>query len=82
MDTTNLSTSNIESIEVITGIPSVEYGDVSGGVVKVNTFKGYTPFQATLSAGPKTKLLALNKGFDMGSKGGNLNISLESTSST
>ena len=82
IDTRNVSTSNIESIEVITGIPSVEYGDVSGGVVKVNTFRGYTPFQATLSAGPKTKLLALNKGFDMGAKGGNLNISLESTSST
>ena len=82
VDTRNISTSNIESIEVITGIPSVEYGDVSGGVVKVNTFKGYTPFQAVVSAGPKTKLLALNKGFDLGKSGGNLNVSLESTTST
>ena len=82
IDTRNISTSNIESIEVITGIPSVEYGDVSGGVVKVNTFKGYTPFQAVLSAGPKTKLIALNKGFDLGQRGGNFNASIESTTST
>jgi outer membrane receptor protein involved in Fe transport len=38
--TRTLSTSNIESIEVVTGIPSVEYGDLSNGVVKVNTRKG------------------------------------------
>ena len=82
VDTRKMSTSNIESIEVITSIPSMEYGDVSGRVVKVNTFKGYTPFQAVVSAGPKTKLLALNKGFDLGKSGGNLNVSLESTTST
>lgn len=82
IDTRNIATSNIESIEIVAGIPSVEYGDVSAGIVKVNTFKGHTPFQASLSAGPKTKLIAFNKGFDLGSKNGNLNISLEHTSST
>ena len=35
--TRTVSASNIESVEVVTGIPSVEYGDLSNGVVKVNT---------------------------------------------
>ena len=40
----NISSSNIESVEIITGIPSVEYGDLSNGIVKINTRKGKTPF--------------------------------------
>ncbi len=80
-DLRSLSVANIESVEIITGIPSVEYGDVSGGVVKVNTFKGYTPFQGALSIGPKTKTLALSKGFNLGYNRGLLNVSLERTRS-
>ena len=34
--TRTLSTSNVESIDIVTGIPSVEYGDLSNGIVKVN----------------------------------------------
>ena len=35
--TRTLSASNIESVEIVAGIPSVEYGDLSNGIVKVNT---------------------------------------------
>ena len=35
--TRTISASNIESVEVVTGIPSVEYGDLSNGVVKADT---------------------------------------------
>ena len=42
--TRTVSTVNIESVEVVTGIPSVEYGDLSNGIVKVNTRKGKSPF--------------------------------------
>ena len=42
--TRTLSTSNIESVEIVTGIPLVEYGDLSNGIVKVNTRKGKSPF--------------------------------------
>ncbi|MDR1368986.1 MAG: TonB-dependent receptor plug domain-containing protein [Dysgonamonadaceae bacterium] len=44
IDTRNIGSTNIESVEVITGIPSVEYGDIANGVVKVNTRKGKTDF--------------------------------------
>ncbi|MBQ7622213.1 MAG: carboxypeptidase-like regulatory domain-containing protein, partial [Bacteroidales bacterium] len=34
--TNNIASANVESVEVITGVPSVEYGDMASGVVKIN----------------------------------------------
>ena len=75
--TRNISSSNIESIEVISGIPSVEYGDISNGVIKINTKKGYTPWIVDASVNPHTKQIALNKGFALSEGGGIINFSLE-----
>lgn len=82
VDVRNIATSNIESVEIITGIPSVEYGDVAGGVVKVNTQKGHTPFQLFASMGPKTKSYSVSKGMNLGADRGILNMSVERTVST
>lgn len=78
----NMGITNIESVEIVTGIPSVEYGDLSNGIVKINTKKGYTPFNVEFSTEPKTKLMALNKGFVLGDEGGTLNGSFERAKST
>ena len=75
--TRTISTSNIESVEVVTGIPSVEYGDLSNGVVKVNTRKGKSPFIIEGKINQHTRQIALNKGFDLGGRNGVLNASLE-----
>ena len=75
--TRTLSASNIESVEVVTGIPSVEYGDLSNGIVKVNTRKGKSPFIVEGSINQHTRQIALNKGFDLGKNRGMLNASLE-----
>lgn len=82
VDLRNVGTSDIETVEVITGIPSVEYGDLSNGLVKINTRKGKTPLTINLSMQPKTKLVALSKGFALGSRAGTLNASFERTRST
>lgn len=81
VDTRNISTVNIESVEVVTGIPSVEYGDLSNGIVKINTKKGITPFTSTVTLNPNTKQIGINKGFDLGHNRGILNASLERTNS-
>lgn len=73
-DLRNLGVSNIESVEVVTGIPSVEYGDLSNGVVKIRTRKGKTPFIVEMTAEPKTKQIALSKGFVVGEGILNLNV--------
>ncbi|MCI1682980.1 MAG: TonB-dependent receptor [Bacteroides sp.] len=80
-DLRNISSTNIESIEILTGIASVEYGDLSNGIVKINTRKGKTPFIVEMATQPKTKQFALSKGFLLGSRAGTLNAGFERTKS-
>lgn len=75
--TRTLSASNIESVEIVTGIPSVEYGDLSNGLVKVNTRRGKSPFIVEGKLNQHTRQIALNKGFQLGSHQGVLNASME-----
>lgn len=77
IDTRNLSASNFESIEVITGVPSVEYGDMTSGLVIIKTKKGRSPFNASVSMNPTTKQVSLSKGFDLKKDRGILNINAE-----
>lgn len=81
VDTRNISSSNIESVEIITGVPSVEYGDLANGMVKINTRRGRTPFIADIVMKPNTKQYAVGKGIGLGENGGTLNLNLEHTKS-
>ena len=75
--TRTLSASNIESVEIVTGIPSVEYGDLSNGMVKVNTRRGKSPFIVEGKLNQHTRQIAVNKGFQLGRHQGVLNASME-----
>lgn len=75
--TRNLASTNIEKVEVMTGVPSAEYGDVGSGMVKISTRKGMTPWSVQMMTNPRTKQLSLNKGFDLGHHNGVLNSSVE-----
>ena len=77
--TRNIASTNIESVEVVTGVPSAEYGDISSGVVKISTRKGKTPYTLVLSTNPRTKQISASKGFDLGTDRGVLNSSVEYT---
>jgi Outer membrane receptor for ferrienterochelin and colicins len=77
VDTRSISVENIESVEVITGVPSAEYGDLNSGMVKINTKRGRTPLNATVSFNPRTYQLSASKGFDLQKDRGVLNASLE-----
>ena len=68
VNTNNIASSNVESVEVITGVPSVEYGDMTSGVVKINTRKGATPYIVTASSNPRTKQVSASKGFNLGER--------------
>lgn len=73
----NIGTTNIERVEIVSGIPSVEYGDLSNGIVKVHTQKGKTPFIVEGRINQHTQLFAANKGFTFNKNGGLLNLSFE-----
>lgn len=73
----SISVENVESIEVITGVPSAEYGDLNSGMVRVNTKKGRTPVNITFTVNPRTYQGAVSKGIELGRNGGVLNVSGE-----
>lgn len=75
--TRSVSTANVESVEVITGVASAEYGDVGSGIVKVHTAKGRTPWKISLSTNPRTKIGSVSKGFSLGEGKGTINTSIE-----
>ncbi|MCG2613195.1 carboxypeptidase-like regulatory domain-containing protein [Terrimonas sp. NA20] len=80
-DIRNIASTNIESVEIVTGLPSVEYGDLSNGMVKINTRKGKSPLVFDVMTKPNTKQVALGKGFDLGDKAGVFSFNLEHTRS-
>ena len=82
MDTRSIAVENIESVEVVTGVPSAEYGDLNSGMVRINTRKGRTPVNITLAANPRTWSASVSKGFDLKKDRGVLNVSGEWTRAT
>jgi outer membrane cobalamin receptor len=75
IDLRTMSSDNIESLEVIRGIPSVEYGNLTSGVVIVKTKKGKSPLEVKMKADPFSKLAYVQKGFSVGS--GTMNLGLD-----
>lgn len=74
VDSRQVSTDNIESVEVIRGIPSVVYGDLTSGAVVVKTKSGATPWEIRLKVDPKLTQVYLGKGLKLGEKSGVLNF--------
>lgn len=65
IDLREISIDHIESIEVIQGIPSVRYGNLTSGVVLLNTKVGRSPWEIRAQADPYTKLFSLGKGYNL-----------------
>lgn len=77
MDFRTISTDNIESVEVLKGVLSAEYGDVTSGAIIVKTKVGYTPYEVRVKSDPQTKAASFSKGFSLGSKKGNINVNTD-----
>lgn len=77
VDVRGLSADNIESIEVIRGIPSVEYGDLTSGAVIVKSKAGESPLTVRFKANPNIYQVSAAKGFSLGRRAGDLNISAD-----
>ena len=70
VDMREISTDEISSVEIIRGIPSVEYGDLTSGLVKIERKEGRSDLEARFKADLKSQLFYMGKGFDW-TKGGN-----------
>ena len=77
VDLRQISADNIESVEVIRGIPSAEYGDLTSGAVVVNTKAGYTPFEVRTKLNPTTLNTSFGKGWKFSKDAGSLNVNAD-----
>lgn len=75
-DLRTVSAGNIESVEVVRGIPGVEYGNLTSGLVVVKTKQGRTPLEVKVQADPFSKLVFAGKGFGL-KDGGAVNLSVD-----
>lgn len=77
VDVRSISTENIESVEIIRGIPSVEYGDLTSGAVIVNTKAGREPLRVKAKANPNVYQVSMGTGYELGKNKGALNVSAD-----
>ena len=77
VDVRSISTENIESVEIIRGIPSVEYGDLTSGAVIVNTKAGREPLRVKAKANPNVYQVSMGTGYELGKDKGALNVSAD-----
>lgn len=80
IDMRQISTDNIESVEVIRGIASVEYGDITSGAVIVNSKAGRAPLNVKLTMNPNLYQVSATHGLQLGeqgSKAGAINYSAD-----
>ena len=79
VDMRQISTDNIEEVEVIRGIPSVKYGDLTSGAIIVKSKKGETPLNFRVKSDPLNKLVYVGKGYRLPKDGGTLNFGIDYT---
>ncbi|WP_290540054.1 TonB-dependent receptor [Alistipes sp.] len=65
VDMRTISTDQIESVEIVRGIPSVQYGDLTSGLVKIKRRKGGHQLNARFKADMASKLFYAGKGFEI-----------------
>ena len=75
-DMRQISADNIEEVEVIRGIPSAEYGDLTSGLVVVHSKVGVTPWQVKAKINPGLQNYSVGKGFSL-DKAGIINASFD-----
>ncbi|SFN14727.1 TonB-dependent Receptor Plug Domain [Chryseobacterium oleae] len=63
VDMRTISTNDIEKVEIIRGIPSASYGDLTSGLIKIERKIGQSPLQARFKADGYSKQYYVSKGF-------------------
>ena len=77
VDMRSISTDDIEKVEIVRGIPSVEYGDLTSGLVKIERKKGGHDLRFRLKADMGSKLFYVSKGLEWKKHRISLNLSAD-----
>lgn len=73
IDLRQISASNIESVEVVSGVASAKYGNITSGAILIKRKAGYTPWNINFNTDASTYQGSIGKGFKLKS-GGFLNF--------
>ena len=65
VDMRSISTDDIERVEIVRGIPSVEYGELTSGLVNIKRKRGESRLEARFKADTQSQLFYVGKGFRM-----------------
>ena len=77
VDMRSISTDQIEKVEIIRGISSVEYGDLTSGLIKIKRKSGRSNWESRFKADEFSKLFYVGKGFEAEEKRFVLNVGLD-----
>ncbi|MGV3539878.1 MAG: TonB-dependent receptor [Rufibacter sp.] len=77
VDLRQIPANNIEKIEVIQGVASAKYGDMSSGTIIIDRKAGVSPWSISARIQSGTNNLSLDKGFKLSPQLGALNVSLD-----
>ena len=77
VDMRGISTDDIERVEIVRGVPSVEYGDLTSGLVKIERRRGGHDLKFRLKADMGSKLLYAAKDLEWENRRLTLNISAD-----
>ncbi|WP_160138366.1 TonB-dependent receptor plug domain-containing protein [Chryseobacterium sp. c4a] len=77
VDMRSVSTDQIEKVEIMRGIPSVIYGNLTSGIVKITNKSGYTHWKSRFKADGYSKLFAISKGFEDKKHGLKINTGID-----
>ncbi|MDE6369051.1 MAG: TonB-dependent receptor plug domain-containing protein [Muribaculaceae bacterium] len=65
VDMRGIATDDIEKVEIVRGIASVEYGELTSGLVNIKRKSGVSRLEARFKADSKSQLFYIGKGFRM-----------------
>jgi len=77
VDMRYISTDHIQSVEFTRGISSAQHGNLSSGLIQVQSKYGVTPLRVRAKADLKNKLAYIGKGFKLSDKAGTLHVGVD-----
>ena len=77
VDLRSIPTSNIDRVEIISGIPNARYGNLNSGVVNVIRKAGVSPYELKASIRDGNTLISLSKGTRLSKRLGTLSFSID-----
>ncbi len=76
VDLREIPADNLESVSVISGMPSVRYGDFSNGIIELKTKMGVAPHRIKIKNNPHTSEANFGGGFSIGNNSLNYNANV------